>query len=530
MPQPVPDIEESSRFNFITSIWIVPFVALLIAGWLAFQYFSQLGEEVTIIFPKNEGLQAGQSQIKYKDVPIGTIKKIELQKDGEGVEITARMEKQATRYLNENTKFWIVKPEVGVSGVSGLETLISGTYINMYAQEGEKPARSFVGLKQPYRQTEDGGYFMLRAPSGYNIKKGTPILFKSLEAGQVEYVHIALDGQSIEFVVYIEKDFIPYIHTDSKFWVTSTVDIDFSNGRLDINLAPATNLIQGGIEFSSSGEDANDTVPENYVFRLFKTAAAAEGMNLGRGGKYLKTLQMFTDEPIAKLKKGAPVKFEGYEVGRVKNIKLSYASKEHKVQGTILVEIDTSSLANRDDNVTVCENNLYRAIEEGLKAKITPIDPITGMLYIDLLFDQNATKQILDRNGEYVVLPTIKGGGAGVMDELQKLLASLNQIAEENRKPLHSALTDLQKILQDVSKLTAKSSFKDMPNGIDKNLKELEKTLKTAREVLKGYDDQSLMTHQIAQTLKDVTEASNELKEFLKMLNRKPNSLIFGDK
>lgn len=93
MSQQIPTIEESTKFNFITSIWIVPFIAMLIAGWLAFQYFAQLGPEIRIVFPKNEGLQAGQSQIKYRDVPVGTVKKIELQEDGDGVVVVARMDK-----------------------------------------------------------------------------------------------------------------------------------------------------------------------------------------------------------------------------------------------------------------------------------------------------------------------------------------------------------------------------------------------------------------------------------------------------
>ncbi|HHD79293.1 MAG TPA: MCE family protein, partial [Epsilonproteobacteria bacterium] len=158
MSKQIPKVEESTKFNFITSIWIVPFIALIIAGWLAYQYFSELGPEIRIIFPNNEGLQAGQSHIKYKDVPIGVVKKIELQKDGEGVTIIARMDKNTEAYLNDNTKFWIVKPEVGVTGVSGLETLISGTYINMYTQKGGAFKEKFHGMSHAYRKINDGEY------------------------------------------------------------------------------------------------------------------------------------------------------------------------------------------------------------------------------------------------------------------------------------------------------------------------------------------------------------------------------------
>ena len=215
MSPQIPEIKESAKFNLITSIWIVPLIALLIAGWLAYQYYAQLGPEIRIVFPQNEGLQAGQSQIKYRDVPIGKVVKIQLQENGNGVVVIARMDKTAKNYLNEHTKFWIVKPEVGMGGVSGLETLISGTYINMFTQKGMEEKEDFRGLSHAYREDKEGEYFHLLAPSGYNIKQGTPVYFKNIEAGKVEYVTIGLSGKEIDFIVFIDKLFVPYVHRDS---------------------------------------------------------------------------------------------------------------------------------------------------------------------------------------------------------------------------------------------------------------------------------------------------------------------------
>ena len=162
---------------------------------------------------------------------------------------TKLLRKNATPYLNTNAKFWIVKPEVGISGVSGLETLISGTYINMSSTKGGEYKKSFQGLTQTYRFDEEGSYFQLSAPSSYNVKEGTPVYFKNIEVGQVEHVNISLDGQSVEFVVFINKLYVPYVHRSSKFWVTSAVEVSLVHGSLDIKVAPLTHLVQGGIEF-----------------------------------------------------------------------------------------------------------------------------------------------------------------------------------------------------------------------------------------------------------------------------------------
>ena len=525
-----PQVEESSKFNLITSIWIVPFIALIIAGWLAFQYFSELGPEIKIVFPENEGLNAGQSQIKYRNVPVGTVKKIVLQKKGEGVSVIAQMDKSVVPYLNANTKFWIVKPEVGMSGVSGLDTLISGTYINMFATKGGKPVQTFRGLSEGFRYSEDGSYFQLTAPSGYNIKQGTPVYFKNIEAGQVEHINISLDGQNVEFAVFIKEIYVPYVHRSSKFWVTSAADVSYANGRLDLNVAPVASLVQGGIEFSSTGEDRLDTVPDNFTFRLYKNAHLAEGQTIGRGGDFIKSFEIVTHDSIAKLKRGALVEYEGYEVGRVKDIELSYNMQTHKILGKVLVDIDLSSFSSKKDDVTSCQKKFYKAVEEGLSAKIMPTNPFTGTLFVDLVFDSNVTNRSVEQGEKYARLPTIPNDSVGIADEVEKLVVSLNRIVNDNEKPIQLLVADLQKTVKDINDMTSRKSFKAMPDQLNKTMKELTKTLDKTRKVLEGYDKNSLLTHQVSQTLKEVTETSQEMQQFLKLMNRKPNSLIFGDK
>lgn len=112
---------------------------------------------------------------------------------------------------------------------------------------------------------------------------------------------------------------------------------------------------------------------------------------------------------------------------------------------------------------------------------------------------------------------------------LEKLLASINKVVDDSAEPINTVLTDLKKTVKDVNALTGKKSFQTMPNEIDRTLKELTKTLATAQKTIKGYDNQSLLARQIAETLKVVTETSKSMQEFLEMLNRKPDSLIFGD-
>ena len=545
MSNEIPKVKESTRLNLLTSIWIVPIIALIVALWLVWQHYSRLGPEIRIIFPKNEGLQAGQSQIKYKDVPVGKVTKIELTEDGKGVIVYAQMKKMASEYLNETTKFWIVKPEVGVSGVSGLETLISGTYINMYAQKKVQNKEQFYGLTHTYRKNTEGEYFILTAPEAYTVTKNTPVYFKNLQVGQVEYVTIGLDGKSIEFIIFIDRRYVPYVHKDSKFWVMSTFDVDVSSGRVDLNIAPLPHLVRSGIEFSSSGEDSSDTVPEKFGFYLYKNVALANQKKIGQGGAAVKTYRMITYDPVSKLNINAPVRYEGFDVGYVKGMKLQYESHTHKVKGEILLDIDTSSFGDENSG----ERNFLQAVQEGLRARVTPTDPITGLLYIDLVFtDENGTRQV-EQNGTYALLPSVPMEQSSVVDGIERIVAKINGLpldsligsisqlvkdsdrtVQELHGPLRGILADLKESAKALKKMMTKKSFAVMPNEINKTLKELTRTLNTTKKVLKGYDSNSLLTRQISQTLKSVTKSSQEMQQFLRMLNRKPNSLIFGDK
>ena len=556
----IPKVEESNQFNFFTSIWIVPFIALIIAGWLAYQYFSELGPQIRIVFPENQGLQAGQSQIKYRNVPVGKITKIELQKEGEGIVVVARMDKTVAPFLNASSKFWIVKPEVGIGGVSGLDTLISGTYINMFASHNKEEAKdSYVGQSHAYRDDSRGQYFVLNTPRGDStVKVGTPIYLKNIKVGQVEYVVLALDDASVDVIVFIENEYTPYLRVDSNFWVRSTFSAGFNNGTLSLAIAPVTDLIQGAIEFSSQKKELTCTVPNKYVFRLYASKSEVENTYLGNSNKILEIYKLKTSEPISKLYVGSPVRYEGFEVGKVKEIQINYDKQTHAMQSNVFAELNLAVFSDTNDASGLSgKNNFKLAVKEGLRAQIIPSDPITGFLYVDLTFQHTEDNQTLYVDSDaFTVLPTVayKSGNmmasmTKILDKihalpLEKLVGSLNKILEDTDKvvldagkvlknvdkPLVSVLNDLKMTIKNLNKMTNKKSFASMPNTLDKTLKELSKTLRTTKKVVSGYDSKSLISKQLADTLKVVTQTSKEMQLFLKLLNRKPNSLIFGDK
>jgi len=529
----------------ISPIWILPIIALIIGGWLLYDSYKNAGVDIVVHFPDAEGITIGKSEVIYKGISIGVVRDIAVDPGVDSVSLQIEIKKVAAHGMVKDTKFWIVKPEVGVSGVSGLDTLISGTYINMFAQKNGNYKENFLGLDHAYRNIGGGEYFVLNTPRGdSSVKVGTPIYLKNVKVGQVEYVVLALDDASVDVIVFIDKRYVPYVHTDSNFWVRSTLDVGLQNGNLDITVAPVTDLIQGAIEFSTTGKEHNRSVPNSFVFELYKNKNIIKSKKVGQGGEYIKTFMLHTEGSIAKLKENAAVRYEGFDVGKVKKISLSYEKSTHKMRGKVLVEIDTSVFKDMNDTQHTGEENLYQAVKEGLRAQIVPTDIITGMLYVDLVFDCNDTTGMITKEGKYARLPTIGYRSGNIMASatkildkinklpLEKLLVSLNKVVDESAKPVANAnavLLDLKKTVANLNKMTNKRSFAAMPDEVSRMLKELTRTLQTTKKVVKGYDSNSLITKQLSQTLKIVTETSKEMQQFLEMLNRKPNSLIFGD-
>lgn len=545
MPANIPKIEESNTFNFLTSIWIVPFIALMIAGWLAYQYFDDLGSEIKIIFPKNEGLIAGQSVVKFKNVPIGKVTKISIAEDSDGVVVSVRMNsKAATPFLTEHARFWIVKPEVGFSGVSGLDTLLSGTYINVYSEKGGTFREKHIGLTDSYQDTSKGKYFQLKSNNGKNISVGMPVFYKNIKVGKVAYKYFSLDDKYVEVIVFIDNQYASFIHVDSKFWVKNSMTVDFSRGKLDIDIAPLNFLLTGGIVFSSTGDDKSKSLPKRHIFILHKSQTEAESHTRGTHIKKNKTFILLVKDPISRLSHGSVVRFDGFDIGKVLKIELTYSKEKRQMEGAVIIEVDTAVFEDKYDKNSTGEDNFYRAIKEGLRARIAVLEPITGTQYIDLTFKHEEGIGHIKQGVKYTRLPMSRTSSSSIMGSVTEILDTLNNLpldelltsvktlvddAQEPIKHADALLVNLQKTVDNINKMTSKKSFEVLPDELSKALKSMTKTLNEAKKVVKGYDSDSLVKEQLTQTLRILTKTSQEMQMFLRMLNRKPNSLIFGD-
>ncbi len=540
-----PQFEENRTFNLLTSIWIVPLIALILSAWLVYQHFTSLGSEIRIDFANSGNLIAGESVIKFRDVPVGRVIRIELQKGGEGVTVVARMNKEAEPYLNRTTRFWIVKPQVDYSGVRGLDTLLHGAYIEMHAERKGKLHTTFKGLEKPYRSEEEGAYFYLSAQKIDNVYVGAAVYYRDIQVGSIDRIDLSADQQSVQITLFIKRDYVHLINMTTKFWYQDLVSVRLKGDQMVFDLAPLTSILLGGITFESK-LDADYPRPDpKHIFRLYGSRSEAIPQRIGNGVEHLVPFRFRFSGEIKGLGEGTSIRYQGFRVGEINKAVIHFNPEKHTMEAETTGTIDTSAFATKEHNGT---ENLKRAVREGLHAELKSDNPLISKLYINLTYadDVNTTAHTLKRVGDVFEFPTKRMVNKAVLSHLDSLLVSLTALSDENRKPLHDLLVKLKESAEHLNTLMAKPSFQNMTDdlnstmgdlkgwmgkggGLDKAMKELEDTLEATRKMMKGYDANSLFGRKLEAMLKEVGKTSEETKRFIERLNKKPNALIFGD-
>ncbi len=576
-----PRVKESKGVQIFTTVWLVPLIAMIIAIWLGYQYYAKIGSTIQISFRSNAGLVENQSLIKMRDVTIGMVTHISLSDNGKGVIIKARMNKEVSKYLNEKARFWIVHPDVGSQGISGLDTIVSGSYIELFGKKEEENTHNYIGLEEPPIDNEARGiYYQLSAPKSYNISEGSNVYYRMLNVGRVERAGISPDGGHINFTVFVKEKYVHYINSKSKFYTQSAFNIDVSKGNLDMTIAPISQLLHGGIAVHTplNSLDKNNTIKKGTIFYLYQNYAQLKSKHLGFGGED-KVYKIVFNEPIKSLQIGSPVEFQGFQVGDIVDINSKYSAKKQKVVNEVYLLIHEEAFD---------KTNLKKLVQQGLKATLATSLPVVGSQYVELIFDKRHSARIQKKDG-YDILPTIHiheespvdnimAQVSAVLDKLQKLplenlLLSATALIDENREPINTLLQNadqtvlgLERSVNDLNVLTSHDEFVNLPKSIEllitdleytianfnttvdnlnnissdqaltelpQNINtaivELENTLRSLQLVAQEYGGDSKFSDQLSVTLKALSEAATSFDKTNKMLDRNANALIVGD-
>ena len=279
-PQPEPIEARVRPRRWVAWVWIVPIAAAALVAWLAYRAIAQRGPEITISFSAAQGLLPGQATIQRLNAVVGTVTSLRLTHDMRRVIIHARMSRQTAAYLTDSTIFYVVTPHLGVQGISGLSTIVSGAYIEMYPGKYGKPRRHFVGLDTPpiVPPGTRGSSFSLQAPDLSSLSRGSPVTYRGVEVGMVTDYLLAGDGHDVSVTAFIRSPHDRLVHPGTRFWNAGGVAMTLGTQGLQVRANSWQQLLAGGVAFDTSLA-AQQGAPSaaGSVFQLFDNEQAAKG-------------------------------------------------------------------------------------------------------------------------------------------------------------------------------------------------------------------------------------------------------------
>jgi paraquat-inducible protein B len=495
----------------VSIVWLIPLIAALIGGWLAWKAFSEQGPTITISFKSAEGLEAGKTKIKYKDVEIGQVENVELSDDLTHIIVTAKMVKSADEYLTDKTQFWVVRASVRAGQVTGLGTLLSGAYIGIDPVTSGKRVRHFEGLETPPVVTagQPGSHFLLKAEKRGSLDVGAPVYYRQIQVGEVVAYDVGEDADSIDFKIFVHAPYDQKVHENTRFWNASGLDVSVTAQGIKVDTESLTSILIGGIAFGSPENEAPGAVAQQeQVFPLYESREAAREKKYEEKRRFL----LYFDGSVRGLSPGAPVEFRGIQIGEVVDVKLELNVSSQEFQIPVLIDLEPGRIALTGQippewaNLGKVErqNRFFnQLVAEGLRAQLKTGNLLTGKLVVDMdIYDKVKTAAI-DYHGTYPVLPTIPTSLEELANRVSAILDKLDQFPIDRiGKNMDATLEGLQ--------LTVTQT--------QKTLVALEKTLST----------DSPVQQQLQQTLEELSGAARSLRLLADYLERNPEAILRG--
>jgi len=488
----------------ISIVWIIPIVAAVIGAWVAYKTLSETGPTITITFENAEGLEAGKTKVKFKDVEVGMVKSIDLEKDLKHVLVTVQMNAGSKGYLTEKTRFWVVKARITAGTVSGLGTLLGGAYIAIDPVAGGKFVDKFTGLEQaPVVTTaQPGRHFLLKADSRGSLDIGAPIYFRQIKVGEVVSYELAEDNETVNFKIFIDAPHHLKVTQNTRFWNASGIDVSLSATGFNVEMESAVSLLTGGLAFGLPPDTPpGEVVPENTVFTLHDSQAKAFERKITLREKFL----LYFDGTVRGLAADAPVEFRGITIGRVVSVDLEFDRESEEFVIPVLIEMEPERFGGGTTAYAAEKRRqiLEGFVARGFRAQLKTGNILTGKLYVDLDFYPDAEKQELRQAKGYVVLPTIP-------TSIEEITRSVNTVLDKVQE----------------------FPFGRIGADMTQTLANLDRTILQANDTLKSIDtlfaNDSPMSRDLQDTLRELSDSARSLRVLADYLERHPEALLRG--
>jgi paraquat-inducible protein B len=523
-----PELRAAQRWNIV---WVVPILALVIGGWMIYRSISAQGPVAYVRFDTADGIGAEKTEVRCRSVRVGFVKEVTLADDLKSVVVRLELNDDSGRLLRDGTNFWVVRPRVSTTDISGLGTLITGAYLELDPgpADGDE-INHFKGLETPLPTHRDipGRRLILTAEEAGSLTAGSPIYYRGFEVGRIENRKLDIEGQRVTYDAFVRAEYSSLVKENTRFWNTSGIDISAGADGFKVRTPSFQAMVSGGATFSvPEGMKPGSAAADGATFTLFTDEDAANQSTFNPTMKFV----LLFDQSVRGLVKAAPVEFRGIPIGRVADISFDYLKAANDSRIPVLVEIDPSLLRREvAEKISKPDDEfLKEAVTRGLRAALKTGSLLTGALFVDLDYYKDSPPAELTKVGDYSSIPTVSSGLAQLEAKLTAILDKVQALPlEETMRKIDTLAEEATVTIASARKTLDSEDFAKLPGDVRASLAAFEKSAGNLDKSISSVGPDGALQGDLLRTLDELRAALRSMKTVTNTLDEKPNSLIFG--
>ncbi|AXC48888.1 MCE family protein [Paracoccus suum] len=510
----------------VSLIWLVPIIALIAILGLAWNSWSQRGDLIQVSFNDATGITPGETVLKFREVTVGKVEGVRFSGDLSEVILDIRVDKDVERFIDADSQFWIVRPQVSASGISRLDTVLTGVFIEGYwdSQIGPPQQGPHRGLERAplTRANQPGRWVVLAADTAKGLSEGAPVLYRGLPVGRMENIRLSDRDEGVLADVFIEAPHDKRLTTATVFWDTAGLSLSLGAQGLALNVGSLSSLLQGGVQFETM-TSGGTPVPPGHVFRLNPNEDAARNSLFSGDAAGEVRLTVLVDNAVRGLAKGADVQFQGLAVGRVTDLGLRVADtppdQPRQVQQEVTIALSPERMglppgSTSDQTLAFIADR----VREGLRARVASAGFLGTALMIEMIQIPNAAPATLDLAAKpYPLIPSAPGDISDFTATAQGFISKVGQL------PLQETLRSAQDMMNSVTALASSEETRNVPRDARATLDEAQKTLAEIRKIAEDLRKSGAMDQAgeaVAATQRAATAVADAVEGVPKVVER----------
>ncbi len=510
---------------------MIPILALVLGIYMVIDNMMNEGPEIEIAFTTANGLEQGKTKVKYRDVEMGTVEEVRLNDNFDGVIAKVKLDRQALPLLRTDTRFWVVTARVGVDSISGLDTLLSGAYLQLAPGTGEEGERSFVGLDHPPLTPAGAPGLRLSLTSDRvtSVSDGDTVLYKGYKVGRVETMEFNPTDKLFHYQIFIDAPFHELVNSSVRFWDASGISVSMGANGLNIQTGSVESILFGGVSFGiPEGVKEGEAVAANTDFKLYSSYDEILENPFEYGTYFVVTF----GQSVKGLLPGAPVEFRGIQVGKVDHVMFKEGQAltlKNDAEGEgapipvlIYIEPGRMALPDRESSIALLRKAVKRGVAGGMRASLESGNLLTGAKYVSIDFYPDAPPATEGTFLEYTTIPTIETGLAQLAQSVNSILHTIDALPlADTVAGANTALATLNQSLVGLQAIMENQSTQQLPVHLDQTLQEL-------REAISSLSPSSEAYQSLNSSLLSLNRTMANLESLTRKLADQPNAVLIS--